>query len=114
MIILNVSTIKNLIKNFSRLPVNFETTVATKYDDTMTTNGVKNRTLATNIDPDHADDVLKKHNRVSSNCKEKNVSYKMKLRSHSLTKDFSRSVTIMCISVTLLYVLLQTPYIGKH
>ncbi len=34
------------------------------------------------------------------------------LRTHSQTPDVSRSITIMCVSVTMLFVVLQTPYIG--
>jgi len=33
------------------------------------------------------------------------------LRTHSQTPDVSRSITIMCVSVTMLFVVLQTPYI---
>ena len=34
------------------------------------------------------------------------------LRTHSQTPDVSRSITIMCIAVTTLFVVFQTPYIG--
>ena len=35
------------------------------------------------------------------------------LRSHSQTPDISRSITIMCVSVTMLFVVFQTPYLGE-
>ena len=35
-------------------------------------------------------------------------------RKHSQTPDIGKSITIMCICVTTLFVVLQTPYIGKE